>query len=206
MRMSQEISQIEIWNQFIEDGNEDALSRIYADNYDLLFDYGIRFTTNIHIVEDAIQDVYINLIKYRKSIGNVKNLQGYLVCTFRRQLFLDLNKQKKIISTEQMPDGFFDYFKHPDSDSDSNEKEEKEILYSAVKECVSNLTDKQKEIIYLKFEREITYEEIAVILNISVESCYKSIYRSIKSMRCSAEKTLFNVNNQTVGIQSASFM
>jgi len=206
MRMSQEISQIEIWNQFIEDGNEDALSRIYADNYDLLFDYGIRFTTNIHIVEDAIQDVYINLIKYRKSIGNVKNLQGYLVCTFRRQLFLDLNKQKKIISTEQMPDGFFDYFKHPDSDSDSNEKEEKEILYSAVKECVSNLTDKQKEIIYLKFEREITYEEIAVILNISVESCYKSIYRSIKSMRCSAEKMLFNVNNQTVGIQSASFM
>ena len=206
MRMSQEISQIEIWNQFIEDGNEDALSRIYADNYDLLFDYGIRFTTNIHIVEDAIQDVYINLIKYRKSIGNVKNLQGYLVCTFRRQLFLDLNKQKKIISTEQMPDGFFDYFKHPDSDSDSNEKEEKEILYSAIKECVSNLTDKQKEIIYLKFELEITYEEIAVILNISVESCYKSIYRSIKSMRCSAEKMLFNVNNQTVGIQSASFM
>lgn len=206
MRMSQEISQIEIWNQFIEDGNEDALSRIYADNYDLLFDYGIRFTTNIHIVEDAIQDVYINLIKYRKSIGNVKNLQGYLVCAFRRQLFLDLNKQKKIISTEQMPDGFFDYFKHTDSDSDSNEKEEKEILYSAIKECVNNLTDKQKEIIYLKFEREITYEEIAVILNISVESCYKSIYRSIKSIRCSAEKMLFIVNDQTVGIHSASFL
>lgn len=206
MRISQEISQIEIWNQFIENGNEDALSRIYADNYDLLFDYGIRFTTNIHIVEDAIQDVYINLIKYRKSIGNVKNIQGYLVCVFRRQLFLDLNKQKKIISTEQMPDGFFDYFKHPDADSDSNEKEEKEILYSAIKECVSNLTDKQKEIIYLKFEREITYEEIAVILNISVESCYKSVYRSIKSMRSSAEKVLFNVNTQAVNAHSASYL
>lgn len=206
MKISQEISQIEIWNQFIETGNEDALSRIYADNYDLLFDYGMRFSTNIHIVEDAIQDVYINLIKYRKSIGNVKNIKGYLVSVFRRQLFLDLNKQKKIISTELMPDGFFDYFKHPDADSDLNEKREKEILYSAIKECVSNLTDKQKEIIYLKFEREITYEEIAVILNISVESCYKSIYRSIKSLRCSAEKMLLDVNSPAVGAHSINFL
>jgi RNA polymerase sigma factor (sigma-70 family) len=192
MNKSHEISQNEIWNQFINNGNEDALSHIYADNYDLLFDYGMRFTTNVHIVEDAIQDMYINLIKYRKNIGQVKNLTGYLLCGFRRQLFLDLNKQKRMISTEQMPDGFFDYYKSPDSDI--NEKEEKEILHSTIVECVNKLTDKQKEIIYLKFEQEIAYEDIAVILNISVESCYKSIYRSIKSIKSSAEKMTFDNN------------
>lgn len=197
MSKSQEISQTEIWNQFIINGNEDALSHIYADNYDLLFDYGMRFTTNVHIVEDAIQDMYINLIKYRKNIGHVKNLTGYLVCGFRRQLFLDLNRQKKMISTEQMPDGFFDYYKGPDSDS--TEKEEKEILHAAVAECVNKLTDKQKEIIYLKFEQEIAYEDIAVILNISVESCYKSIYRSIKSIKSSAEKMTFDNNKISIG-------
>ena len=79
MRNSQEISQNNFWNLFLTDGNEDALSHIYADNYDLLYDYGLRFTSNIHIVEDAIQDMYINLIKYRKNIGLVKNLQGYLI-------------------------------------------------------------------------------------------------------------------------------
>jgi RNA polymerase sigma factor (sigma-70 family) len=200
MRNSNEISQQEIWNLFINNGNEDALSRIYSDNYDLLFDYGLRFTTNVHIVEDAIQDMFINLIKYRKNIGQLKNLQGYLVCAFRRQLFLDLNKQKKMISTEQMPEGFFDYFKSPDSDS--NEKMEKEFLHATIEECVNNLTEKQKEIIYLKFEREIAYEEIAVILNISVESCYKSIYRSLKSIRCSAEKVILNKNEMVVGIYS----
>lgn len=188
MRKSQDISQNEIWNQFISNGDEDALSYVYADNYDLLFDYGLRFTTNVHIVEDAIQDMYINLIKYRKNIGQVKNLQGYLVCAFRRQLLLDLNKQKKTISTEQLPEGFFDYFKSPDSES--HDKEDKEFLHSTIVESVNKLTDKQKEIIYLKFERDIPYEEIAVILNISVESCYKSIYRSIKSIRISAEKML----------------
>lgn len=197
MSKSHEISQNEIWNQFIINGNEDALSHIYADNYDLLFDYGLRFTTNVHIVEDAIQDMYINLIKYRKNIGQVKNVTGYLVCGFRRQLFLDLNKQKRMISTEQMPDGFFDYYKSPDSDS--NDKEEKEILHSTIAECVNKLTDKQKEIIYLRFEQEIAYEDIAAILNISVESCYKSIYRSIKSIKSSADKMIFNKNQIPVG-------
>ena len=200
MRNSQEISQNNFWNLFLTDGNEDALSHIYADNYDLLYDYGLRFTSNIHIVEDAIQDMYINLIKYRKNIGLVKNLQGYLICAFRRQLFLDLNKQKIIISTEQMPEGFFDYFKSPDPDSD--EKEEKEFLHSTVVACVDQLTNKQKEIIYLKFEREIEYEEIAVILNISVESCYKSIYRSLKSIRRSAEKVLLDNTKMAVRIYS----
>ena len=200
MKVSQNFSQNEIWNQFILDGNQDALSRIYDDNYDLLFDYGHRFTSNVHMVEDAIQDVFINIIKYRKSIGFVKNIQGYLVCTFRRQLLLDLNKNKKTLFTEQMPEGFFDYFKSPDSEN--AEKEDKEFLHTTISECVNNLTDKQREIIFLRFEREISYEEIAVILNISVESCYKSIYRTIKIIRCAAERSLVKGGNLFFGFSA----
>jgi RNA polymerase sigma factor (sigma-70 family) len=176
------------------------LSHIYANNYNLLFDYGHRFTANVQIVEDAIQDVYINLMKYRKSIGYVKNVQGYLVSTFRRQIILDINKQNKTISTEQMPDGFFDYFKV--SDTDGNDKAEKEFLYATIEKCINKLTDKQKEIIFLKFEKELSYEDIAMILNISVESCYKSIYRAIKLIRCSAQKIVGNSNDLNVGISS----
>jgi len=188
MRLSQELTQNEIWNLFINDGNEEALSSVYAENYDLLFDYGHRFTSNVNIIEDAIQDIFINIIKYRKSIGVVKNIKGYLICTFRRQLFLDLNKQKKIILTELIPEDFFDYFSSPDQET--LDKENIEFLHSTINECISNLNPKQREILFLRFEREISYEEIAVILNISVESCYKSIYRTIKTIRCAASRTL----------------
>ena len=188
MLESQNLTQLEIWNQFIVDGNEVSLSHIYADNYDLLFDYGLRYTSNIQIVEDTIQEVFISIIKYRKSISFVKNVKGYLVTSFRRQLFLELNKQKKTISTEIIPEGFFDYFKEPDNDI--ADKEEIEFLHTTINDCINNLNSKQKEIIFLRFEREIPYEEIATILNISVESCYKSIYRTIKTIRIAAEKTL----------------
>ncbi|MDD4490498.1 MAG: sigma-70 family RNA polymerase sigma factor [Paludibacter sp.] len=186
----QEFTQTEIWNQFIEDGNENSLSQIYLKNYDLLYDYGMRYTSDVEIVEDSIQEVFVSILKYRKKIRLVRNLQGYLITSFRRQLFLKLNEKKRTISMDQLPEGSFDYFKSPDADT--SEKEEKEFLHATINECVGNLTNKQKEILYLRFEQDIPYDEIASILNISVDSCYKSIYRTIKSIRIAVEKRIVN--------------
>lgn len=180
--------QIDDWNQFIRDGNLDALSKVYFHNYDLLFTYGLKCTDDKRMVEDAIQDVFINLIKSRKSIGDVKNLVGYLIITFRRKLFLDLNKQKRILLTDQLPEEQFEFFKGTDLDFSENENLER--IHLIIKQCIGNLSSKQQEIIFLRFENGISYEEIAKILQISVDSCYKSVYRSIKAIRNDVEKIL----------------
>jgi RNA polymerase sigma factor (sigma-70 family) len=197
MLKSQKTNQLLIWAKFIEDGDTSSLSIIYKENYDMLYDYGMRHTSDIKIVEDSIQEIFISIIKYRKKIGAIKNLQGYLVSSFRHQLFLNLNGKKKTISIDQMPEGAFDYFKS--SDSEISEKEDKEYLYSTINECISKLTNKQKEILYLRFEQDIPYDEIANILNISVESCYKSIYRTIKAIRSAAEAKILNSGKLILG-------
>ena len=200
MLESQKLNQILNWNQFIEDGDQESLSLIYSENYDLLYDYGLRYTSDIKIVEDSIQEVFISIIKYRSKIGIVKNIQGYLVSSFRRQLFLGLNSKKRTISMDQMPEGTFDYFKSPDNEI--SDKEDIEFLHTAINDCISKLTNKQKEIMFLKFERDIPYEEIATILNISVESCYKSIYRTIKTIRCVVERRIVNSGKLIFGFSS----
>lgn len=180
--------EIEVWDKFIHDGNLDALSQIYFHYYDLLFNYGLKHTTDKQVVEDAIQNVFINLIKLRKSIGDVKNVSGYLMSTFRRQLLSDQNKQKKIILTEEIPEVRFDFFRSPDQDI--SEKEDMEQLHLTIKKCIGHLTAKQQEIIFLRFESEISYEEIAKMLNISVDSCYKSVYRTLRVIRKDVEGIL----------------
>ncbi|MDD4489434.1 MAG: sigma-70 family RNA polymerase sigma factor [Paludibacter sp.] len=197
MSKSQEITQIDLWNHFIKDGDEASLSYIYKENYDLLFDYGLRYTSDFEVVEDSIQEVFISLIKYRKNIGCVINIQGYLISSFRRQLFLILNNSKRVISMEYLPENSFDYFKNPENEI--SEKEEKEFLHETINECINNLSNKQKEILYLKFEQNIPYDEIASILNISVESCYKSIYRTIKSIRFAVEKKITSSGKLIIG-------
>lgn len=186
MKVLKSNSQFEDWNQFILEGNMDALSRIYFHCYDLLFTYGLKHTADKQVVENTIQDVFMNLITLRKSIGDVKNLTGYLICTFRRQLFLELNKQKKTILTEKLPEEQFDFFKSPEQDI--SDKEDLKQLHVIIKQCIGNLTNKQQEIIYLRFESGISYEEISEMLHISVDSCYKLVYRSIKTIRSEVGK------------------
>lgn len=188
MQVIKNDSQNEVWNQFILDGNQDALSKIYFHYYDQLFAYGLKHTSDKQIVEDSIQDVFINFIRVRESIGNVKNLTGYLISSFRRQLFLEVNKQKNTRLTELLPEEHFDYFQSSVDDNSDNENLER--IHSTIKQCVSHLTDKQQEIIFLRFESEISYEEISEMLNISVDSCYKSVFRSIKAIRSEVKRIL----------------
>lgn len=178
----------EYWCRFIDDNDLDSLSKIYFHFYNQLFTYGLKFTSDKQLVEDSIQNIFLNFIKWRKTIGIVTNLTGYLISSFRRQLFTNVNNQNKTVLMDQVPECSFDYFKTSEDEiSDWNEVEELDIT---IRRCIDNLTAKQREIIYLRFESRISYEEISEMLNISVESCYKSVYRSIKIIRLEAEKML----------------
>jgi RNA polymerase sigma factor (sigma-70 family) len=178
MKIKDELNE---WNQFIYDGNLDSLSVVYFHHYDLLFTYGMKHTSDRQSVEDAIQDVFVNLIKSRKNIGIVQNQSGYLVSSFRRQLFINLNKMKKTLVTDNLPEEHFDFYKS--NEPVFKEEDNSEKLNSIISECISKLSSKQREIIYLRFDNGDTYEEIARMLQISVDSCYKSVYRSIRTIR-----------------------
>jgi RNA polymerase sigma factor (sigma-70 family) len=76
------------------------------------------------------------------------------------------------------------------SEQDFIDHEEDDQLRTIVNKSLTNLTGKQQEIIYLRFDCELSYEDIADILEITVESCHKSVYRSINKIRIEAEKIL----------------
>jgi len=175
----------ETWELFILKGNEIAFSRIYFDHYDLLYHYGIKYTSDKYIVEDSIQNVFSYLLKIRKSLRPVNNVRSYLLKSFRNQLFLDLKKQSKLSFPDQMPEHKSDLSNNIEQDITENET--KSELNTAVKKCLSKLSDRQQEIIYLRYDCDLSYEEIATMLQISVDSCYKSVYRSIKTIRSEIE-------------------
>jgi RNA polymerase sigma factor (sigma-70 family) len=48
---------------------------------------------------------------------------------------------------------------------------------------LKNLPAKQKEALYLRYNESMEYPEIAQVLNISVESVRKQVYRALNSIR-----------------------
>ena len=185
MKASTDIDYGEAWELFISKGGDEAFSIIYFNQYDLLYYIGLKYSSNIQVIEDSIQNIFTSLLKNRKKLKHVTNVRGYILKSFRRQLFLDLKKQKRLSLPDQMPEDNYDYFES--IEQSISEQEELNELHKTLKTSLSKLTAKQQEIIYLRFDCDLSYDEISNLLEISVDSCYKSVYRSIKTVKSDIE-------------------
>ena len=81
----------ELWDSF-KAGDDRAFSQIYETYADLLFSYGMRFTSNREIVRDTLQELFIKLYKNRKNLSTTDHIKFYLFCAFRHQLQNELAK------------------------------------------------------------------------------------------------------------------
>jgi RNA polymerase sigma factor (sigma-70 family) len=176
------------WKNFISTGCDKSFSKIYHNHFDLLYYIGMKYTSNTQLIEDSIQNVFVYLLKKRKSLTDVTNVKAYLVKSFRRQLLLDLRKQSRFSFSNQLFENQFDYFNG--TEQTISEREELNELKRAMKKSLTNLSARQQEIIYLRYDCELSYEEISNIMEISVDSCYKSVYRSIRILKTSIEQTI----------------
>ena len=52
-----------------------------------------------------------------------------------------------------------------------------------VLQALDQLSNRQKEIIYLKFYQELNYDEVSEIMNINYQAARNLLYQSIKSLK-----------------------
>lgn len=173
------------WDAFLSDGDMNALAIIYEDNFDLLFNYGRKFCQEASLIEDAIQNIFSKLIRSRERLGKLNNVKQYLLIAHRNELFELISKGRRTIISENIPDILF----KPEYTIEDEivEKEGELRLRKFLKESLQKLTPHQQETLYLKYDVGLSYEEISKTLNISVESCRTSIYRSIKMIKADVE-------------------
>ena len=175
-----------IWESFITTGSQEAIGMIYFGHYDLLFNFGLKYTNDVQLIEDAIQNIFSYFLKSGRKLSPVKNLRGYLLQSFRHQLLLDIKRRDKISHLKNL-NGENEDCHGPEVD-EIFEQEWSSRLRQKLGFCMEHLTAKQKEILYLRFQCQLSYPEIAGILDIAVDSCYKLIYRTLKDLRQELEK------------------
>lgn len=184
-----------IWESFVATGDKEAIGMIYFGHYDLLYNFGLKYTGDIQIIEDAIQNIFSYFLKSGGKLSPVKNLRGYLLQSFRHQLLLDLKKRNKIYYLNNLKGENTDYY-----EPDVNEVYENEWnirIRQKLGKCMEHLTEKQKEILYLRFQVKLSYAEIAVMLGIAVDSSQKMVYRTLKLLREDLEK-LDGIGNRLI--------
>lgn len=175
------------WQAFLN-GDEKAFSAIYNRFAVNLYAYGKKFSVDEQLLDDAVQEVFVDFYMKRQSIvQEVKNPKAYLFVALKNNLLKKISLKKRITNIG------FDNFRHLnfEVEYDAQEKlissEIEEESRGKLQEAINQLSKKQKEIIYLKFEEELDYPEVAEVLQISIDSARKQLYRAIKSLRLSLD-------------------
>lgn len=167
-----------VWTNF-KAGDRQAFKTIYNDFADSLFSYGSRFTSDRDLVKDAIQDLFIDVYTYGNSLRKPESLEYYLYKSLKRIIIRKLIDKNKFSSVHDLKDLFELKFS-------VEEMENEEILEDSVKKMkdeILQLTPKNRELIFLKFNSGLTYKEIGKLLDIKPNTVKKQVYRLLDQLR-----------------------
>jgi RNA polymerase sigma factor (sigma-70 family) len=187
-----------LWKSFLK-GDDKSFSLIYQQHIDGLFLYGSKLCADRELVRDCIQEIFVDLFLKRKKMNReIINLKSYLFVSLRNCILKKAEKTRKLDTiggNDDENDGPF-YTEYNFLDK-YIELEISTEIKKKLQSKINNLPSRQKEIIYLKFEEEMDYPEIARILKISVESARKLLYRALLTLRKTVDpamiQTLFFV-------------
>lgn len=178
--INEKVSDFELWSRF-KAGDDMVLSLIYQSNSRKLYHYGLKFTSDVLLVEDSIQDLFTELIKNRKNLGDTDNISFYLLKSIKRKLLRKLISERRISMGTPEENYAFDvtYSVELDMISEEISQQKKALLAQVLQE----LTPRQKEAIYLRFSKELNYNEVSEMMNISVEASRNLISGAVKKMK-----------------------
>jgi RNA polymerase sigma factor (sigma-70 family) len=165
-----------------------------------LYSYGMKIFGDDNLVKDCIQEVFIQLIDKRKTLIITPTIHTYLFKSLRNKLFEELrskNRKQDINTTlSEFEPG---YAKH--AEQIIIEDEEENNIKKTIRTSIEKLSNRQKEIIYLKYTKDFSYDEIAEMLQIDKASARTLLYRTLKTM-----KDQFNNNTLLLWVFIGSFL
>jgi len=170
----------------MKSGDPNALEILYKVYASPLYNYGSKFTVDKDLIKECIQELFVNLWIRRDFISNPSDIKNYLFKSFRLAVFKRaalVSKNDEYVDTENYP---FSVTLSIEDNLIAGEKNDE--LKKRLQRTIASLTDRQKEAVFLKFYENLTYDEIAEVMGISVKATYKLMARSLSYLRDNLSK------------------
>jgi RNA polymerase sigma factor (sigma-70 family) len=172
---------IELWQAF-KNGDVEAFRDLHKIHAGYLLNYGLRLHNVLNVVEDCVQEVFIDLWQYRQNLTDPSDVRFYLMRSLRNRIGKHFRKNQPYIS------GFDDAIELPFLIEPSSEQRLIELdidaeLHQRIQSAIKSLTPRQKEIIYLRYFNDLSYEQICELMNINYQSARTQHYNALKVLR-----------------------
>jgi RNA polymerase sigma-70 factor, ECF subfamily len=150
----------------------EAYSQFYSDNKDRLYAYLLRMTGDPQLAVDLVQDSFV---RYLKHYGSQDTGSRALLFTIARNAALDAIRKQKAVCSET------------DDCIDPGHSPEQQVIQrqtvAHLLKAIDQLSPQDRELISLVATADLTYRDIAGILNLSEANVKVRVHRARLKLR-----------------------
>ncbi len=166
-----------LWLAF-KDGSKEAFDTLYKTYIQSLIQYGYKITNNRSLIQDCIQDLFVELWQNRSTLSQVHSIKRYLLKSLRYKILRSLQKDMaQALDEAELPNDFDTIESHILAQEDSQWNAQQ------LAAALLQLPKRQKEAIHLRYYQELSNEEVAQIMGVNYQSACKFIYTALKTLR-----------------------
>ena len=173
------VEDVGIWNAFRE-GSDAAFVFIYETYFERLYAYGLRIVADASLVEDAIQEIFIEL-RNNKKLGETDSIKFYLFKCLKRKLHREASKwlfKRKALEVHSNFDFTVSHEQHL-----INKQIDEEGL-ARLNKAIQKLSLRKKEVIYYFFYEGLEYRQIQEIMGLeNLKTTRNLMYKALGFLR-----------------------
>jgi len=169
------------WWSALKAGEEAALAHIYTQYIDDLLSYGQRFSVDTALVEDCVQDLFIQLWKQRAGLGATSSVRAYLFVALRRRIIRTTQQRFRHSSFLKPEDYPFEAELAIEELMIAREDSREQSRQLAT--AFAQLSKRQQEVLYLRFYQGLDYEEIGEVMDIGYQSIRNLVSAATSKLR-----------------------
>jgi RNA polymerase sigma factor (sigma-70 family) len=168
-----------IWNNF-RNGDDASFTVLYEIYSDYLYRYGLKLMPDEEELKDCIQDLFVALYENRKNLPSTENVLFFILKMLRNRIIDIYRKKRQLVYVPHEELQFsVNYCFDPENDESDKDNE----VFEKLEKTLNTLNPRQKEAVYLRYKMELSYEEIARMLEINYQSARNLIHRAVSKIR-----------------------
>lgn len=169
-----------LWGK-VKSGNREAFEILFRKYYPMLCLFSRRFTDDMEIAREVMQDLFIYLWEHRAEIEIKVSLKSYLLSAVR---FNSIRRAQK----ERRGDISIDSISEISNDAVFHDHLEYAELQEKIMEAIAGLPDQCKRVFMLSRDKQLKYSEIAHQLQISVKTVEAHISKALRLIQIHLEQ------------------
>lgn len=165
-------------------GDSQSFDYIYTRYVDSLLAYGKGFGFSDDELQDILHDLFLHFLSNPNVFNGIINIKAFMLRCLKNRLLDVLKSPYRFSDIEQYE---VQFTIHVDVLDEIIDRERAEIISQKVSKLLNTLTFRQREAIYLRYMQDLSYDEIAEILELTPKGSRKLVARAIDHMRSSGE-------------------